>query len=208
MAPPPQNPRPRRERFTKIIIPIGKTLVGIATILGVLAAWPDNWWPRQPPEPKIFVHGVQEGSDYVVPQPSSNLTQPPKRARFACQESHRDWLKSLGAIPRLLFIDFLVTTENPESVTILAIRPEVRPVAAPEMQTNVRSRSAHGGPDGPPLRRAEVEVDRKPPTVKLYGEDGRRAERMNLHLRKGEGAQIILHAITSKVFTNGQQTST
>lgn len=167
-------------------------LVGIvATTIGVVVAWPADWWPRHPPEPEVYVKGVTEWGGYVVPHPAGVFDKPPHHARFPCRRGMSDWVKSLGGVPNRISVDFVLTTERSESVVVLGLKPHVRKLPTPPMRTTVVDCVAGSGYWG---RSADLVVDSQPPKFRLNDENGQPIERIGINLGKGEAAEFHLSA--------------
>jgi hypothetical protein len=150
-------------------------LVGlVATVIGVVVAWPNDWWPRHPPEPKIFVTDVSNFGSYAIPHSA---------ARQVNGSGH-------STVPYRVIIDFVLTTERGESVVVLGLKPHVRRLTGVAMKTNVHDRV---GGDGYFGRQAELIVDERPPRFKLFDENGPN-ERIALNLGKGDAADFHLEA--------------
>ncbi|MGW6910262.1 hypothetical protein [Streptomyces sp. NPDC054940] len=169
-------------------------LAGLATVVGVAiaaaAAWPDNWWPRHPPELKVYVKGVGGGGSFAVPSAPSALDKPPPEVKFHCSKRSDRWIKSLGGVPLRTYVDFVLTTEQSESVVIIGLTPHVKRIMTSKMKTTVSDCVGGNGYFG---RSAELEVDTHPPRVRLFDETGP-IKRIGLNLGKGDAADFHIEA--------------
>lgn len=114
---------------------------GALVVLGALVAWavgtwPEDRWPRRPPDPAVLVRGVAVTVDgrWVTPVSAAEAGAPP--TRDACLPGVRTWLRRLGAEPTGLNIRFFLVSERTQTVSITGIRarPQGRPSPAPKTQ--------------------------------------------------------------------------
>ncbi|MFJ4356488.1 hypothetical protein ACIP25_09475 [Streptomyces massasporeus] len=190
--PPSGQPPTRRllERPARLVAFLGGLVGLVATVIGVVVAWPNDWWPRHPPEPKIFVKDVSNFGSYAIPHSAARLDSPPALVKFNCTKKSGEWIRTLNGVPYRVIIDFVLTTERDESVVVLGLKPHVRRLTGVAMKTNVHD--CVGG-DGYFGRQAELIVDERPPRFKLFDENGP-IERIALNLGKGDAADFHLEA--------------
>lgn len=178
------------------------TVVGaIAAAIGIVFAWPENWWPRSPAGPKVNVREVGFHR-YVVPRTSAQLKGAPRVSQPSCaQGAHTAWLESMGGVPTGTHISAFLTSERPESVVVTAFIPRVKRIPAPPMRTNVKI-CPEGGDGGLeyPVRQADLQLDGPPPRFQMYDKDGHPVSRVGLNLGKGDAVEFD---ISSDVRTSG-----
>ncbi|MFJ5549939.1 hypothetical protein [Streptomyces sp. NPDC093225] len=162
----------------------------VATTIGVVVNWPDDWWPRHPPAPKIYVKGVEYYDNYTVPVAPAALAHPPPDVRFACTRRTGAWLRSLGGVPYGVTIDFVLTTERSDSVVVLGFTPHVHKLPDPPRRTRVDGCAVEAA--FIPARSAELAVDSRPPRAEISDEHGRSVDRLGLNLGKNEAADLSL----------------
>ncbi|MGW5341959.1 hypothetical protein [Streptomyces sp. HUAS TT3] len=182
----------RLEGLARTVALVGGLVAILGTVLGAVVAWPDDWWPRRLPEPKLYMKDVEYGSSFGVPVAADALNHPPPDVRFACADRTSAWLRSLGGVPYWVSVEFVLTTERPESVVVLGLTPHVRRITSPPLRTDVQG-------CGVPTaliqeRSAEFVVDSQPPKLEMTDERGRSVDRMGLNLGKGEAADFKLEA--------------
>jgi hypothetical protein len=168
------------------------TVVG--TALGAVIAWPDNWWPRHPPEPKIYIKSVTYSANVAVPLTVKALDRQLSSAKYSCTKSTERLLKSIGGISHEVDIDFVLTTERSESVVVLGLEPHVRRLPQPMLKTEVLD--CPGG-DGYFGRQASLVVDTNPPRFRLFDEKGP-IKRIGINMGKGDAADFHLEATAAR----------
>ncbi len=193
----PPSSGPRRLSVSRLGAALG-AVVGVVTIvgttLGAVTAWPDNWWPRHPPEPEIYIKSVGNSGNLAVPLTVKALDKQLSRAKYTCTESTANLLESVGGVPHHVFIDFVLTTERSESVVILGLEPHVRRVPQPVLRTEVLD--CPGG-DGYFGRQASLVVDARPPRFRLFDESGP-IERVGINMGKGDAADFHIEATAAR----------
>ncbi|MEU9785729.1 hypothetical protein AB0H92_33010 [Streptomyces phaeochromogenes] len=190
-------PRSRLERLGKAVAVLAGIVAIVATTITTVVAWPTDWWPRDPPRPKVYVQRVLYSNEYVTPHPVAKFDKFPSDVKYKCNDHTDKWVKTLGSVSTAVTIEFVLTSENSESVVVLGLTPKVRKVRAPAMKTGVSTCDGWGGPGGLPVRRAELVVDSRPVKLELTDESGKSLDRVGLNLKKGEAVLFELKASAS-----------
>ncbi|MFC8247475.1 hypothetical protein [Streptomyces chartreusis] len=197
MEPNQDSPRSRLEGLSKVVAVLAGIVAIVATTIATVAAWPTDWWPRNPPKPKVYVQRVLYSHEYVTPHPVAKFDKLPGDVRYECNDHTDKWVKALGSVSTSVTIEFVLTSENPESVIVLGLTPKAREVRSPTMRTGVSTCGGEGGGGGLPVRRVELLIDSRPVDLKLHDEDGKVLDRLGLNLKKGEGVLFELKARAS-----------
>ncbi|MFD9013705.1 hypothetical protein [Streptomyces sp. NPDC059552] len=189
---PTDPPKRRLEGPTRVVALIGGIVAIVATTLGAVTAWPEDWWPRRLPTPKIFITSVQGHGESVIPYPASVLDNPPAEVKDGCSRQAMDWINSLAPVPTETLVSFVLTTEREESVVVVGLKPLVERVDGQAMKTVVEE--CIGG-DGYLIRRADIVVDETPaPRFKFTNEEGKAIAGVELKLGKGGAAEFHIHS--------------
>lgn len=188
--------------WDKPVSRIGAALALVAAVLGLVAAWPQTWWPRQVPALAVNVVADQGAALWVANDPPVMPTSlPAADGPAGCgSAARREWAKGAGAAPFVIssVTAFLTALRTETTVVLTGATPEVRPLAG-EFDTGIllcpdEEWFAVGG--GETYQRVlSLDVSAATPTVEIWDpESGASVDRLSLYLTSGEAAELVLSA--------------
>jgi hypothetical protein len=117
--------------FDKPLARVSAAVALIGAILGLVATWPQDLWPRSVPAVTMTTIGEpNSGPVYVVPIGANNLQGAPSpNTDEGCgSKARHDWILSIGGVPfRYQEISVIVTSLRKDTAVVIAeVRPHVR----------------------------------------------------------------------------------